>query len=214
VAFRVGGVIPGMDGPTGVIFIDLATFEAHWPRGADDSVRIWTAGEPAPVIEAIREATGARQPLFFTESAALEARATEFAERFDALLFGVATLALLLGGVAIANLLLGIVAARRRELVLLRTAGAAPNQLAALVLADAALIAAGSLAAGTALGAVASAPLLDVLGDEFGLIVDSHPDAARAALLAALVFASVLLSALYPALLARRTQTLDVSSFG
>jgi len=29
-----------------------------------------------------------------------------------------------------------------------------------------------------------------------------------------LVFASVLLSALYPALLARRTQTLDVSSFG
>jgi putative ABC transport system permease protein len=212
--FRIGGEMPGMDGPSGIIFADLATFDRYFPRVSDDSLRLWTAGDPAPVIEAIRTATWERQSLFFTASAELQAGAEEFAHRFDALLFGVATLSLVLGGVAIANLLLGVVAARRRELVLLRTAGAAPNQLAALVLGDALLIAAGSLCAGLALGSVASAPMLEVMGDQFGLIAEPHLDAPRWAALAGMVFAAVLLSALHPALLARRTQTLEVSSFG
>jgi putative ABC transport system permease protein len=212
--FRIGGELPGMDGPSGIIFADLATFDHWFPRVSADSLRLWTAGDPESVIEAIREATHERQSLFFTSSRELEAGAEEFAHRFDALLFGVATLALVLGGVAIANLLLGVVAARRRELVLLRTAGASPNQLAALVLSDAVLIAAGSLGAGLALGCLASAPMLEVMGDEFGLIADPHLDAPRWAVLAGLVFAALLLSALYPALLARRTQTLEVTSFG
>ena len=212
--FRIGGELPGMDGPSGLIFADLATFDRFFPRVSDDSLRFWTVGDPEQVIEAIRAATGERQSLFFTDSAELQRGAEDFAHRFDALLFGVASLALVLGGVAIANLLLGVVAARRRELVLLRTAGAAPNQLAALVLGDALLIAAGSLVSGLALGTVASSPMLDVLGDEFGLIAEPHLDGPRWAALAALVLAAVVLSAIYPALLARRTQTLEVGSFG
>jgi len=212
--FRIGGELPGMDGPSGLIFADLDTFDRWFPRVADDSLRLWTAGDPEPVIAAIRAATRERQSLFFTSSTDLQAGAEAFAHRYDALLFGVAALSLVLGGVAIANLLLGVVTARRRELVLLRTAGAAPNQLAALVLGDALLIAAGSLAAGFALGLLASGPMLEVMGDQFGLIAESHLDLPRWSALAALVLGSVLLSALYPALLARRTQTLEVSSFG
>jgi len=82
------------------------------------------------------------------------------------------------------------------------------------VLGDAALIAAGSGLAGAALGCLVSRPMLEILSQEFGLAVDSHIDPLRLLLLLALVAGSVLLSALYPALLARRTTALEVSSFG
>jgi putative ABC transport system permease protein len=193
-----------MAGPGGIVFMDLATFDQSWKRPGADGVLVWTQGDPTAVIDAVRATTWRRQSLFFTENAELLERATAFARRFDALLFGVATLALVLGGVAIANLLLGIVAARQRELELLRTAGAAPNQLAGVVWGDAALLAAGALFTGFALGGLIARPMLEIMGDEFGLLVEMHVDGVRLALLAALVGASVLASATYPALLARR----------
>ncbi|HKC52051.1 MAG TPA: FtsX-like permease family protein [Myxococcota bacterium] len=212
--FKIAGELFGMAGPSGILYMDLATFDAHWSRAGADFALLFVAGDPAPVIDAIRKATYSQQSLFFTSNEELLARAATFAARFDGLLFGVAMLALLLGGVAIANLLLGIVAARRREFVLLRTAGAAPNQLAALVLGDAAGIAGFSLLGGACLGFLLSRPMLEIMGEEFGLYVDAHLDLPRLALLFALVAASVFASALYPALLARRATTLEVSSFG
>jgi len=213
VRFRVAGTFPNLAGPMGVVYLDLAAFDAHWPRTGASSLLFFTAGDPAPVIAAVRRATADAAGLFFTDQAALLEQARAFAGNFDALLFGVGSLALCLGGVAIANLLLGIAAARRRELVLLRTAGAAPNQLAALVLADAALLACGSIAIGGVLGALVASPLLEIMADEFGLILDTHFDWARLALLAALVLAAVLASAAYPAALVRRIAALEISSF-
>jgi putative ABC transport system permease protein len=202
--FHISGELFGMAGPGGIVFMDLTTFDQFWKRPGADGVLVWTQGDPTQVIDALRALTWRRQSLFFTENAELLERATAFAQRFDALLFGVATLALVLGGVAIANLLLGIVAARQRELELLRTAGAAPNQLAGVVWGDAALIAAGALCAGFALGGLIARPMLEIMGEEFGLLVEMHVDGVRLSLLAALVGASVFASATYPALLARR----------
>jgi putative ABC transport system permease protein len=210
--FRIAGRLDGMAGPSGIVFVDLRTFDGHWPRAGAHGARLFIDGDPGPVVDAVRRATYSQQSLFFTDNKELLARAKKFAERFDGLLFGVATLALVLGGVAIANLLLAIVAARRRELVLLRTAGAAPGQLAALVLGDAALIASLSIAVGSCLGALVARPMLEIMGGEFGLYVETHLDVPRLAFLYALVAGSVLLSALYPALLARRTAALEVTS--
>jgi len=213
-SLRVAGTLNGMAGPAGLVYMDLATFDAHWPRPGTLHVMFFTSGDPGAVIDAIRRAAPDAEPLFFTQHRELLAEARKFAVRFDALLFGVASLALLLGGIAIANLLVGIVAARQRELVLLRTAGAAPNQLAALVLCDAALLAAGACSAGVALGTLVAAPLLEIMGEALGLYVDRHFDFARLGLFLALVLAAVLASAALPAALARRTGTLQVSSFG
>lgn len=212
--FRIAGELAGLAGPNGVLYMSLSTFDSHWPRTGADHALLFPAGDSAPLIEAIRAATYSRQSLFFTTNAEMLARAERFAARFDGLLFGLASLALGLGGIAIANLLLASVAARRRELVLLRTAGAAPNQLAALVLTDAALLAGFSIAGGAALGALIARPMLAILAAEFGLDVAPHADPTRLALLFAGVALSVLASALYPALLARRATTLEVTSFG
>jgi putative ABC transport system permease protein len=211
--FKIAGELFGMEGPTGILYMDLALFDAHWSRAGADGALLFTSGDPAPVIDAIRRATYSQQSLFFTANAELLQHAKQFAASFDGLLFGVASLALVLGGVAIANLLLGIVAARRREFVLLRTAGAAPHQLAALVLGDAALIAGFALVAGASLGVLVARPFLEILGQEFGIDVDAHFDLPRLVLLFALVVTAMLLASLYPALLARRTATLEVSSF-
>jgi putative ABC transport system permease protein len=213
-AFRIAGERQGMANSTGIIFMDLETFDSHWPRVGAEAVTIFPSGDPESLVEAVRGATFSQQSLFFTRNAELVERAERFALRFDGLLLAVATLTLVLGGVAIANLLLAIVAARRRELVLLRTAGAAPNQLAVVVLLDAALIASFSAALGLALGAVIAQPFIEILGREFGVYVDTHADPARLAILVALVAGSVLLSSVYPALLARRATTLEVTSFG
>ena len=202
--FRVAGFTRGMAGPAGIITLDLATYDAYWKRVGARSVLMWPRGDPAPVVEAVRRATYARQPLFFTDGRALVERATVFANRFDSLLFGVAALALFLGGVAIANLLLASVAARRRELALLRAAGAEPGQLALLVLADALLIALTSIALGTGLGQILTGPMLQLFAEDFGLIVERHADPPRLLAFLAMVLAAVLASALYPALLARR----------
>ncbi|HXX47702.1 MAG TPA: FtsX-like permease family protein, partial [Myxococcota bacterium] len=212
--FRVAGTLNGMAGPAGLVYMDLATFDAHWPRPGTLHVMFFSSGEPTAVIDSIRRAAPGARSLFFTRNRELLAEARVFALRFDALLFGVASLALVLGGVAIANLLLGIVAARQHELVLLRTAGAAPNQLAGLVLCDAALIGAGAAGAGVALGALVAAPLLEIMGEALGLYLDSHFDFARLGLFLALVLGAVLASAAVPAALARRTGVLEVSSFG
>ena len=201
--FRVAGFTRGMAGPAGIITLDLATYDAYWKRVGARSVLMWPRGDPAPVVEAVRRATYARQPLFFTDGRALVERATVFANRFDSLLFGVAALALFLGGVAIANLLLASVAARRRELALLRAAGAEPGQLALLVLADGLLIALTSIALGTGLGQLLTGPMLQLFAEDFGLIVERHPDPPRLLAFLAMVLAAVLASALYPALLAR-----------
>ncbi len=213
-SFHIAGERDGMASKTGIVFMDLATFDRHWPRVGADSVALFPSGDPESLIEAARAATFSQQSLFFTRNAELLERAEKFALRFDGLLLAIATLTLVLGGVAIANLLVGSVAARRRELVLLRTAGAAPDQLAALVLIDAALIAGFSALVGLALGVVIAQPFIEILGAEFGVYVDTHADPVRLASLLALVAGSVLVSALYPALLARRTTTLEVTSFG
>ena len=203
--FKIAGELYGLAGPAGIVYMDLATFDRFWQRPGATGLQLWTDADSRPVVDAIQAATYRTQPLFVTENRELLERARAFAGRFDTLLFGVVSLALVLGGVSIANLLLGVVAARRRELLLLRTAGAAPGQLAGLVLADAALIAGGSLLAGGALGALVARPMLGILRDELGLPVETHVDAARLALLGAWVLGAVLLSALYPAALAHRT---------
>ena len=204
-SFRIAGELTALAGPAGVIFVDLATFDRVWERPGATLVYVWIARDHDVVIDEIRRRTGDRQDLFFTNGNRLLAEARTFAARFDGLLYGVGTLAIVLGAISIANLLAGMVTARRLEFSLLRSAGASPAQLCAVVFGDALLVSAFGIAAGGTLGVLLSIPMLDLLSAEFGLAVDRHLDLARLGLLALSVLLSVTLSASYPAWLARRS---------
>lgn len=204
-AFRIAGELPGLAGPAGVIFVDLATFDSFWQRPGATNVYVWISGERNQVIEEVQRRTSDRQDLFFTNGGELMNGARVFAARFDGLLYGVGTLAIVLGAISIANLLAGMVAARRLEFALLRSAGASPMQLSAVVVGDALVVSIVGIVAGTTLGVLLSFPMLDLMSAEFGLSVERHFDLSKLGLLAISVMISVAASAVYPALLARRS---------
>ena len=204
-SFRIAGELPALAGPAGVIFVDLATFDRFWERPGATSVFVWFSGEQDEVIDEVRRRTGDRQDLFFTNGRQMLAGARDFAARFDGLLYGVGTLAIVLGAISIANLLAGMVTARRVEFVLLRSAGASPAQLSAVVFGDALLVSIAGIMTGSALGVLLSIPMLDLMSAEFGLGVDRHLDVARLGVLALSVMLAVALSAIYPAWIARRS---------
>ncbi len=204
-SFRIAGELPGLAGPSGIVFVDLVVFDQLWERPGATVIHVWTSKDKDDVIDEIRLRSDARQTLFFTDASELRDQTRKFAARFDGLLYGIGTLTIVLGAIAIANLLAGMVTARRVEFALLRGAGASPAQLSSIVIGDAMLVSAAGLITGCALGALLSAPMLDLLSAEFGLRVERHYDPVRFTELALSVMLAIALSAVYPAWLARRS---------
>ncbi len=209
-AFTIAGVVPGLAGPSGTIYFDIEVFDRIWPRPGATAVYVWISAEPDRVIDEVRRRTEDSQPLFFTNNLELLEGARKFAVRFDDLLYGVSTLAIVLGAVAAANLLAGIVAARRVEFALLRAAGASPSQIGALVLCDALLVSAVGLGTGALLGYFVSEPMLDLMSTEFGLRVTRHLDLPRLSILALAITSAVGLCSIYPSWIAFRPSELEL----
>ena len=85
-------------------------------------------------------------------------------DRFIHLLYVVTGLTVLLGGIAVMNLLIGSVMERRRELALLRVAGATGPQIIGLVLVDGLIVAMVGAALGVGLGLPCASHMSGILG--------------------------------------------------
>jgi putative ABC transport system permease protein len=209
--FRVAGMIRDYAGPAGSLNLDLAVFDGLWDRNGSSNLVIWVDGAVEPTLDEIRRRVRDRQTIYFVYGEALERYASSVIGQFTRLLDVVAGMTALLGGLAVMNLLLGAVVDRRRELALLRAAGATNRQLMALVLLDGLIVSAAGSLAGIALGVACAYPMVtEVVRTAFSwwILFTVDPDQLLALGLA-LIAASLAASA-YPAWLTRRVSPREV----
>lgn len=203
--FRVAGVIRDYAGPAGSLNMDLAVFDELWQREGSSNLVIWTDDPVEPILEEVRRRVGHRQTLFFVYGEALERYASAVIGQFTRLLDVVAAMTALIGGVAVMNLLIGAVLERRRELALLRAAGATHLQLMAVILLDGALVSVAGSLAGVGLGLACAYPMVtDVVRTAFSWWVLFVVDPGQLAAVVALLMTVSLLASVYPAWLTQR----------
>lgn len=99
--------------------------------------------------------------------------------------------------------------ARRREFAILRSVGATPARIFALIIAEAALLVAAGLAAGLLVLALAVRFTAPILTARFGLTLDTAPADGREVALLAGILAAGLVAALVPALRVYRMTLVD-----
>lgn len=210
-SFEVAGVMRDYAGPGGSLNLDIRVYDELWGRPGSRDVVIWTDGPAERVIAEIERRVGERQALFFVHGDQLSRYASRVLGRFLRILDVVAMLTCILGGLAVLNLLLGAVGERRRELALLRSAGATRGQVSLLVLLDGMIAALVGGLAGLILGVVSAERVVrGVIPDALGWWLDfSVTPGPLLAMLAGVVLAA-LAAGIYPAALAWRVPPREV----
>jgi putative ABC transport system permease protein len=210
ILLRVEGLFKDFGGTTGLIVMDIGTFDAHWSRTGAWGAVVWIDGDRDAVIESIRERTGRAQDLFFTDSAELRRLNREQLARLTGVVSAVGGLLALLGGFSVTILMVGVIAERRRDFAVLRAAGFEPAALARLVLADATVIAVFASVFGIAISIVCARPSTDILRETYGWIVEQRWFAEGIPWIVLGAFASAILGGLVPAYIAYRTGPTDL----
>jgi putative ABC transport system permease protein len=208
--FAIAGIYEDFGETNGSILLDLATFDACWRRPGASSAIVWLDGPPEPAIAEIRRRVGARQDLYFADTSEIVAANRSLTDVFTSTLHVLGAFISVLGAIGVMILLAGIIAERRRDLAVLRAAGAEPRQVVMVVLVDA--LALGFLGAlcGVALGLACADPASDILRESFGWILEQRWTAPELPFVIAGAFLAALLGALIPARMAYRTSPDDV----
>ena len=208
--FAVAGVFEDFGDASGSIMLDLATFDMCWQRAGASSAVIWIEGPVEPVTAEIRRRVGTTQELYFVDGREAAAATRRYSEVFTSTLHVLGAFISSLGGIGVMILLGGVIAERRRDLSVLRAAGAEPRQLFAVVLLDALVLGLLGSACGLALGLACAAPAADILRESFGWILEQRWMAPQLPFLVAGAFISAVLGALLPARMAYRIRPDDV----
>jgi putative ABC transport system permease protein len=209
-SFPVAGVIRDYAGPSGSLNLDLRVFDALWDRPGSRDLVLWTDEPKQDVLRRIEERVQ-DQDLAFAYGDDLMRYASRLLSRFSRVLDVVAAMTAALGGLAILNLLLGAVGDRRRELALLRSAGATRAQVSLLILVDGLLAGLIGGVAGVALGVACAWPLVtSVIPDALGWWLEFDVEPSRLAFVLGAVAVASLLAGLYPAWLARGVAAREV----
>ena len=149
--FRVGGRARSFAGPSGKLYLESGQFSRwFWSRGANNVV-FWVDGPLDETLAGVRRAVGSTA-LFFREGEAFRRQARRVIERFSSLLTVPLMVVASIGLIGLANLLVGNVAARSRDLALIRASGGTSWNILAIVGLSAAVVALSGTVAGLLLG--------------------------------------------------------------
>jgi hypothetical protein len=202
-SFRIGGGSRSFRGPNGKLALEASEF-SRWfrSRGADVLV-LWVDGPAAEILDRVRRSVP-DPPLFFREGESVRRQARRAIGRFSALLMLPLSVVGSIGLIGLANLLVGNVAARRRDLALIRASGGTARNIIAVVALSASVVAVFGTLLGLLLGLCWAFVIRDAithfLGWRMSLVVEWRLLATIAA--GAVVAASC--AAIAPALLTSR----------
>lgn len=210
VSLPVVGLFKDFGGTTGLLVMDIGTFDAHWSRAGAWGAVVWIEGVREAVIESIRARAGASQDLFFTDSGELRRLNREQLAGLTEVVKAVGGLLALLGGFSVTILMVGTIAERRRDFAVLRAAGLYRGALVSLVLADATLFALFASVFGVAISLVCARPSMDIGREAFGWVVEQRWFSEGVPWIVIGAFLSALLGGLVPARIAYRTAPADL----
>jgi hypothetical protein len=204
-SFRVGGASRSFRGPNGKLALGSREFSRWFRARGAESIVFWIDGPLEETLERIRQSVGGT-PLFFREGDAVRRQARRVIGRFSALLMLPLMVVASIGLIGLANLLVGNVAARRRDLALIRASGGTAWNTLAVVGLSASAVALFGTFAGVLLGLSWTVVIRDAithfLGWRMSLVVEWK--LLGALTIAALVAAAC--AAIAPALLTVREQ--------
>lgn len=139
-SFRIGGTARSFSGSKGKLYLESAQFSRWFRSRGALAILFWVDGPTDATLERVRQAaTGV--PLFFREGEAVRKQARRAIGRFSALLMLPLMVVGSIGLIGLANLLVGNVAARRRDLALIRASGGTAWNVLAVVVLSASLVA-------------------------------------------------------------------------
>lgn len=195
-AFRIGAMARAYMGPSGVLFADIETFQRWFETKGAEQVAIWTESPRQPVLDRIsRRVPG--QALFYRHGENFRRHTALVFGKFNDLLMIPVALIGLISVLALLNLLFANVAARRRELGILRASGATPANVLATVMLNSLVVGCAGTVVGLALGQAWSTVMADNVGRVLGYEVFEHINAAA---IRTLVLAALGIALLVPAL--------------
>jgi putative ABC transport system permease protein len=208
----VAGVVVDYVSPRGSVILARPTYQRWWPdRGVNRFHVTLTPGtEPAPVRQAIAAGPGSTLGLKVLTQRELYDYHRDAVRRAFRLTRALEILPLVVAGLGLAEALLAVAVDRRRELALLRAAGATRGQVARTVVGESTGVGLLGLMGGLAIGAVLAVLWVRVnFVHQLGWEIDFHfaawaiPAAAVAALLVSVP------ASLLPALRAARLAVLE-----
>lgn len=202
--FKVGGESRSFRGPIGMLHVSSGSFSRWFRSVGAETVVFWVDGNVEEVLESVRSSvTG--QPLFFRQGEAFRRQARLVIGRFSTLLTIPLMVVASIGLIGLANLLVGNVAARRRDLALIRAAGGTSANVLAVVALSAGVIALIGTAAGLALGLGWAFVIRDAIGHFLGWTMSVMIAWRLVGALVVGAAAAAALAAVAPALLTMRS---------
>jgi putative ABC transport system permease protein len=215
-SFTVSAVIVSYASDSGVIFLDMQTYEKYWNDHVADmySVYVEPGADVAVVRDAIRERFKDTRKMFVLPALEFRAEIRKLLDRSVVMNDAVNVLTLLIAGFGIIVTLLASVLERTREIGILRSIGMKRGQVSAVVIIESALIGAAGGLLGVCAGVITGWINLEgFFRIDFGSSMAYHihyPSIVSALLLAV---GLSMLAGVYPAWRAAKTNITEALSY-
>ena len=199
--FAVEAVYHDYASDQGYVLMDRATYMRHWHDPSVTDIAVYAA--PKADLDALRgrlrTALGPA-PVVITGSQELRGQVMRVFDDTFAITYALHVVAIAVSLLGVAGTLAALVLERGRELAVLRQIGLLRRQVAAMVVAEAALIGLAGSLIGLAAGAMLAALLINVINRQsFGWTVHFEPPLAFAAATVLAVVAAAMLAGWLPA---------------
>jgi putative ABC transport system permease protein len=205
--FRVAAVYYDYSADRGVVIMDWTTFRRHYgnlpPTGI--AVYLQDRADPDRVRAEILERLDEGHRAFIYTNRALRREVLRVFDSTFSITYALELIALVVAMLGVAGTLLALVLERRRELSLLRLAGADRRQVRRMVVIEAAIMGLVSQGVGLAVGFALSLVLIYVINvQSFGWTIQFHVPVAFLVQSSMAVVAATSLAGVYPARRAAR----------
>ncbi|HTV00112.1 MAG TPA: FtsX-like permease family protein [Luteitalea sp.] len=205
--FVVDAVYYDYSSDRGIVTMDLGTFERFFGRQSPTGLAVYLTDVARP--EAVRadllRDLEASAGIFIFTNRSLRQEVLNIFDSTFAITYALQAIAIVVALLGVVGTLVTLVIERRRELAILRTIGAAPAQVRAMVVAEAAMLGAVSQAAGVGIGLLLALILIYVVNvQSFGWTIHLSIPWAALAQMSVVVVVATLCAGLYPAARALR----------
>ncbi len=204
-AFRVEGIYFDYSNDRGIASMDDGTFVRHFDskRPAGLTLYLRPDADPEVVQDELRAALGPDRRVFITTNRSLRATVLEIFDATFAITWALEAIAIAVAMFGIAATLLALALERRREITMLRLAGAERRHVRRMVVIEAVVLGAVTQGVGLMVGLALSLILIYVINvQSFGWTIQFDLPVAFLAQSTAAVLAATALAGLWPARLA------------
>ncbi|MBK9169973.1 MAG: ABC transporter permease [Bryobacterales bacterium] len=208
----VAGVYYEYSSELGYVILDRSTLLRYLPTQPATNLAVYLRpGSDAGAVRREIQAALGRARVVVAENRDLREAAIVIFDRTFAITYALEAVAILVAMLGAANSLLALVLDRRREFGMLRFLGASPEQVRAIVLAEAGFLGLLGNLLGLALGGVLSLLLIYVVNRQsFGWTIQFYPPVALLLGALVLIWAATIAAAFYPARVAMRLEPIEV----